>query len=112
MPTELDTIEAIEKLIADLTAEHETIEQELGSEAEKALRDWLIVEACKDYDNIEREPDVTGKSHRKKFKALRDQKRNTEKIIEAMQALLETAKAPEGEKLRKKFSAEQEKYHL
>jgi len=102
----------IEKSLARLTAECETLEHEIQSEAEKALEDWLLVEACKDYDTIELDGEITGKSHRKKFKALRDKKRNTEKMIVALQELLQTARAVEGDKLRKKFEAEREKYQL
>ena len=88
----------IEKSLARLTAECETLEHEIQSEAEKALEDWLLVEACKDYDTIELDGEIMSKAHRKKFKALR--------------ALLETTPTPEGEKLRKKFAAEREKYQL
>jgi len=102
----------IERAIARLTAEQAALEQELQTEAGFALEDWLLVEACKDYDTIDLEPAITGKSHRKHFKALRKKRRNTEKMIVAMQALLEIAGTPEGEKLLKKFADEQEKYQI
>jgi hypothetical protein len=102
----------IEQAIARLTAEQAAREQELQLEADLALEDWLLVEACKDYDMIDLEPAITGKSHRKYFKALRDRKRNTEKMIVALQALLEIARTPGGEKLLKKFADEQEKYQI
>jgi hypothetical protein len=102
----------IEQAIARLTAEQAALEQELLAEASLALEDWLLVEACKDYDTIDLEPSITGKSHRKQFKALREQKRNTEKMIEALQALLEVAGTPDGAKLLKKFADEQDKYQL
>lgn len=102
----------IEQAVARLTAEQAALEQELQTEASFALEDWLLVEACKDYDTIDLEPTITGKSHRKHFKALREKKRNTEKMIVALQALLEIAETPEGEKLLKKFADEQEKYQL
>ena len=98
--------------IARLTAETEALEREIQSESEKALEDWLLVEACKDYDTIELDGEIMSKAHRKKFKALRDKKRNTDKMIAALRALLETTPTPEGEKLRKKFAAEREKYQL
>jgi hypothetical protein len=102
----------IGKSITRLTAETEALEREIQSESEQALEDWLLVEACKDYDTIELDGEITGKAHRKKFKALRDKKRNTEKMIVALQELLQTAQAPEGEKLRKKFESEREKYQI
>ena len=102
----------IEQAIARLTAEQVALEQELQTEADLALEDWLLVEACKDYDTIDLEPPITGKSHRKQFKSLREKKRNTEKMIVALQALLEIARTPDGEKLLKKFAAEQEKYQI
>ena len=48
--------------------------------------------------------------HRKQFKALRDKKRNLEKMIEALQALQDMAQAPEGEKFLKKLENEREKF--
>ncbi len=112
MTTESQTETLIKELITRFTAECETLEREIQSESQKGLEDWLLVEACKDYDTIELDGEITGKSHRKKFKALRDKKRNTEKMIVGLQALLEIAQTPEGEKLRKKFEAEREKYQI
>jgi hypothetical protein len=54
--------------------------------------------------------DVIGKARRKQWKALRDKKRNFEKMIAALQDLRQVASTPEGEKLRKKFEQEMEKY--
>lgn len=100
----------IDQTIARYMQDIAAIEAQLTNEAQAALEDWLLVEACKDYDTIDLDPDVTGKSRRKGYKALRDKKRNIEKMIVALQALRETAQAPEGEKLRKKFESEIEKY--
>jgi len=108
--SDVDTVAMIDQTIARYTAEIAAIERELKSQAELALEDWLLVEACKDYDTIELDPDVTGKSRRKQWKALREKKRNTEKMIVALQALRDIAASPDGEKLRKKFEAETEKY--
>ncbi len=105
-----DLVGTIDQTIARYTQDIATLDAQLALEAEAALEDWLLVEACKDYDTIDLDPDVTGKSRRKHFKALRDEKRNIEKMIVALQALRETAQASEGEKLRKKFEAETEKY--
>jgi hypothetical protein len=101
----------IDQTIARYTQDIAAIDDQLQQEAATALEDWLLVEACKDYDTIDLDPEVTGKSRRKNFKALREKKRNIEKMIVALQALRETALAPEGEKLRKKFEAETEKYN-
>ncbi len=100
----------IDQTIARYTQDIAAIEAQLATDAQAALEDWLLVEACKDYDTIDLDPEVTGKSRRKAYKALRDKKRNIEKMIVALQALRETAQAPEGEKLRKKFESETEKY--
>ncbi len=108
--SEADTVTVIDETIARYTAEVAALEQELKAEAKLALEDWLLVEACKDYDTIDLDPDVTGKSRRKHWKALRDQKRNTEKMIVALQALRDIAGSSDGDKLRKKFEAEIEKY--
>src|SRR5512135_3232800 len=86
------------------------IDKQLQEVAELALQDWLLMEACKDYDTIELSDGVIGKARRKQWKALRDKKRNLEKMIAAMQDLRQIAGAPEGEKLRKKFEQEMEKY--
>ncbi len=110
MAAEHDIVRAIDQSIARYTAEVAELENQLRVEAGLALEDWLLAEACKDYDTIELDAVVTGKAHRKSFKALREKKRNLEKMTEALQALRETAAAPEGEKLRKKFGAEVEKY--
>jgi len=110
MAEDIEIIALIDQTLERFTAEIKTMEQELQAEAAKALQDWLLVEACKDYDTIELEPDITGKAHRKAYKALRDKKRNTEKMIVALQDLRDAAVSPEGEKLRKKFEAEAEKY--
>ncbi|HZY41980.1 MAG TPA: hypothetical protein VFF59_08265 [Anaerolineae bacterium] len=101
----------IDQTLARYTNDVRSLEDQLQQETATALEDWLLVEACKDYDTIDLDPEVTGKSRRKNFKALREKKRNIEKMIVALQALRETALAPEGEKLRKKFDAETEKYN-
>ena len=103
-------IDLIDQTIARYTQDIAAIEAQLTHDAQAALEDWLLVEACKDYDTIDLDPEVTGKSRRKNFKALREKKRNIEKMMVALQALREIALAPEGEKLRKKFEAETEKY--
>lgn len=108
--SDVDTVAMIDQTIARYTAEIAAIERELKSQADMALEDWLLVEACKDYDTIDLDPEVTGKSRRKQWKALREKKRNTEKMIVALQALRDIAASPDGEKLRKKFEAETEKY--
>ncbi len=48
--------------------------------------DWLLSTACADYDTIELDSAITGKAQRKQYKALRDQKRNVEKMVTALQA--------------------------
>jgi hypothetical protein len=101
----------IDQTLARYTNDVRSLEDQLQQETATALEDWLLVEACKDYDTIDLDPEVTGKSRRKNFKTLREKKRNIEKMIVALQALRETALAPEGEKLRKKFEAETEKYN-
>ena len=93
-----------------LAAEHTALEEQLQLEAELAQQDWLLIEACKDYDTIELDDQITGKLHRMQYKTLREKKRNLEKMIEALQALQETAQAPEGEKFLKKLENEREKY--
>ena len=112
MATSRDTKALIKATIERLSAERAALEEQLQVEADLAQQDWLLVEACKDYDTIELDDHVTGKVHRKQFKALREKKRNIEKMIEAMQALQEIAQAPEGEKLVKKLENEREKYQL
>ncbi len=105
-----ELVSTIDQTIARYTQDIAAIEARLAQDAQAALEDWLLVEACKDYDTIDLDPEVTGKSRRKAYKALRDKKRNIEKMVVALQALRETAEAPEGDKLRKKFEAETEKY--
>ncbi len=102
----------IEQTIARLTAESEELSSEIRLAATQALEDWLLVEACKEYDTIELDDTLTGKARRKQFKALREKKRNLEKMIVALQDLQQTSQAPEGEKLRKKFEAERAKYDV
>ena len=112
MATPREAKALIKATIDRLSAERAALEEQLQVEADLAQQDWLLVEACKDYDTIELDDHVTGKAHRKQFKALREKKRNIEKMIEAMQALQEIAQAPEGEKLVKKLENEREKYQL
>jgi hypothetical protein len=77
---------------------------------DQALKAALLLAACADYDTIELDPAITSKARRKQFKALRDQKRNLEKMLAALQDMQQMAGSPEGEKLRRKFEAEVEKY--
>ncbi len=100
----------IDKTIARYQTEIVDIDQQLQEMADLALQDWLLMEACKDYDTIELGDDIVGKARRKQWKMLRDKKRNVEKMIAALQDLRQTASAPEGDKLRKKFEQEMEKY--
>jgi len=102
----------IDQTIERLTAQCADIEAQLHASSALALSDWLIVEACKDYDTIDLDPDMTGKTRRKQWKTLREQKRNLEKMIVALQDLRQLAQGDGGEKLRKKFEAEAEKYRL
>ena len=110
MATDDELMTCIDRTMAQLNADSEAVAQHMQIEAEQALQDWLLVEACKDYDTIELDPDTTGKTRRKNYKALRDKKRNIEKMLVALQDLRETAQSESGEKLRKKFEAEAEKY--
>ena len=112
MTNELTPEALIEQSIARLTTESHELSVEIQLAAAQALEDWLLVEACKDYDTIELDEALTSKTRRKKFKALREKKRNAEKMIVAMQELLQTVQSPEGEKLRKKFEVEREKYEV
>ncbi len=105
-----ETVVLIDKTVNRYQAEIVAIDEQLQGVADLALQDWLLMEACKDYDTIELGDDVVGKARRKQWKALRDKKRNLEKMIAALQDLRQTAGAPEGEKLRKKFEQELEKY--
>ncbi len=100
----------IERTSNRLAAERTTLEKQMEETADLALMDWLLVTACAEYDTIELDAAITGKAQRKHFKELRDRKRNLEKMLAALQDLQQTADAPEGEKLRKKFEAEVEKY--
>ncbi len=100
----------IDKAASRYQAEIAEIDKQLQGVADLALQDWLLMEACKDYDTIELGDDIIGKARRKQWKALRDKKRNLEKMIAALQDLRQVASAPEGEKLRKKFEQELEKY--
>jgi hypothetical protein len=105
-----ETVVLIDETLTRYQHEITEIDKQLQEVAELALQDWLLMEACKDYDTIELGDDIVGKARRKQWKALRDKKRNLEKMIAALQDLRQTAGAPEGEKLRKKFEQETEKY--
>ena len=105
-----ESVILIDKTAARYQAEIAEIDNELQDVADLALQDWLLLEACKDYDKIELSNDVVGKARRKQWKALRDKKRNLEKMLVALQDLRQVAAAPEGEKLRKKLEQEMEKY--
>ena len=105
-----ETVVLIDKTAARFQSEIADIDKQLQEVADLALQDWLLLEACKDYDTIELGDDVVGKARRKQWKTLRDKKRNLEKMIAALQDLRQIAGAPEGEKLRKKFEQEMEKY--
>lgn len=107
---ESDMIVLIDKSLARYEAEMAALEHQLQATASNALADWLLLEACKDYDTIELSDAVIGKAQRKQWKALRDKRRNLEKMMAALQDLRLVAAAPEGEKLRKKFEQETEKY--
>jgi len=100
----------IDKTITRYQNEIAEIDKQLQGVADLALQDWLLMEACKDYDTIELGDDIVGKARRKQWKALRDRKRNLDKMIVALQDLRQAASAPEGEKLRKKIDQEMEKY--
>ena len=112
MTTESELSLTIEHAIKHLTAERKALDKQMKETADLALMDWLLLTACADYDTIELDAAITGKAQRKHFKELRDQKRNVEKMLAALQDLQQTADAPEGEKLRKKFEAELEKYQV
>jgi hypothetical protein len=105
-----ESVVLIDKTINRCQADIAEIDKQLQDAASLALQDWLLLEACKDYDTIELGDDVVGKARRKQWKALRDKKRNLEKMIVALQDLRQVAATPEGEKLRKKFDQEIEKY--
>ena len=101
---------AIDKTTARFQNEIRDIEQQLQATVEGALSDWLLLEACKDYDTIDLTDAVIGKAQRKQWKTLREKKRNIEKMLAALQDLRQIAGTPEGEKLRKKFEQEIERY--
>jgi len=52
MTEELTTEALVEQSIARLTAESQELSGEIQLAAAQALEDWLLVEACKDYDTI------------------------------------------------------------
>ena len=105
-----ESVALIDKTINRYQAEIADIDKQLQGVADLALQDWLLMEACKEYDTIELSDEVIGKARRKQWKALRDRKRNLEKMIAALQDLRLIASSPDGEKLRKKFDQEMEKY--
>jgi hypothetical protein len=105
-----ESVVLIDKTINRYAADLSEIDRQLQDVADLALQDWLLLEACKDYDTIELGDDIVGKGRRKQWKALRDKKRNLEKMIAALQDLRQIAGTPEGEKLRKKLDQEIEKY--
>jgi hypothetical protein len=105
-----ESVSLIDKTIDHYQSEIAEVDKQLQEVAGLALQDWLLLEACKDYDTIELGDDIVGKARRKQWKALRDKKRNLEKMVTALQDLRQIAGAPEGEKLRKKFEQEMEKY--
>ena len=112
MATESELSVMIEHTIKRFTAERKAVDKQMQETADLALMDWLLLAACTDYDTIELDAAITGKAQRKQFKALRDQRRNLDKMLAALQDLQQMADTPEGEKLRKKFEAEVEKYQL
>ncbi len=112
MAIETELSAMIEQTIKRLTTERKALNKQLHETADQALMDWLLLAACADYDTIELDPHVTGKEQRKHFKALRDQRRNLEKMLAALQDLQQVVDSPEGEKLHKKFEAEVEKYQV
>jgi hypothetical protein len=105
-----ESVTLIDKTINRYQSEIAEIDKQLQDVADLALQDWLLLEACKDYDTIELGDDIVGKARRKQWKVLRDKKRNLEKMIAALQDLRQIASTPEGEKLRKKLDQEMEKY--
>jgi hypothetical protein len=105
-----EAVMMIDKTMTRYQADIAEIDKQLQGIADFALQDWLLLEACKDYDTIELGDEIVGKARRKQWKALRDKKRNLEKMITALQDLRQIATAPEGEKLRKKLEQEMEKY--
>jgi hypothetical protein len=105
-----ESVVLIDKTINRYQAEIADIDKQLQGVADLALQDWLLLEACKEYDTIELSDEVIGKAQRKHWKALRETRRNLEKMIAALQDLRLLASSPDGEKLRKKFDQEMEKY--
>ena len=112
MATESELSAMIEQAIKRLTGERKALDKQMKQTADQALTDWLLLTACVDYDTIELDSAITGKAQRKHFKELRDQKRNLEKMLVALQDLQQIAESPEGEKLHKKYEAEVEKYQV
>ena len=112
MATETELSTMIEQTIKRLNAERKALDKQMKETADQAMMDWLLLAACADYDTIELDSAITGKAQRKQFKALRDQKRNLEKMLAALQDMQQMADSPEGEKLRKKFETEVEKYQV
>ncbi len=112
MATETELSTMIEQTIKRLNAERKALDKQMKETADQAMMDWLLLAACADYDTIELDPAITGKAQRKQFKALRDQKRNLEKMLAALQDMQQMADSQEGEKLRKKFETEVEKYQV
>ena len=112
MATESELSTMIKQTIKRLHAECKALDMQMKETADLALMDWLLLTACADYDTIELDPGITSKVQRKHFKDLRDQKRNLEKMLAALQDLQHMADSPDGEKLHKKFEAEVEKYQI
>jgi hypothetical protein len=112
MSNETELSAMIERTIKRLTAEHKALDKQMQETADLALMDWLVLAACADYDTIELDASITGKTQRKQYKTLRDQRRNLDKMLAALQDLQQSAASPGGEKLRKKFEAEVEKYQI
>ena len=110
MSVMLDLPTAIENAITRLIGELRDLDQELDQAVTSALEDWLITTACEDYDTIDLNVVLTEKVWRKQFKHLREMRRNLEKMIAALRVLQDTAHSPAGEKLQKKFEAEQERF--
>ena len=112
MATEAELSVMIEQAIKRLTAERRATDKLMKETADLALMDWLLLAACADYDTIELDSAITSKAQRKHFKELRDQRRNLEKMLVALQDLQQVAESPEGEKLHKKYETEVEKYQV
>jgi len=110
--TETELSAMIEQTLKRLTAERKALDKQLQETADLAVMDWLLLAACADYDTIELDAAITGKAQRKQYKVLRDQRRNLEKMLVALQELQQIADSPEGHKLHKRFAAEVEKYQV